>query len=451
MKPDALTNLLSDFWSDVNDFSNPGLLWQVLALVICLAAGSAIARLLRAAFVKQQAGQEGKGVVKLGMDSFSRVLSPLLGLFLIELVRPTLARYHHVHVLQLFTPLIASFVIMRAAFYIIRRIVLRNGNNGNSLLLIEKIVSIAVWIGVALYISGWWPDILQFLDQNELPIGAHHISLLVILQGTLSVAVTLVAALWLGAVIQDHLLKIDTMHSSLRVVLARTVNSVLVLVAVLVSLSLVGIDLTVLSVFGGALGVGLGFGLQKIASSYVSGFVVLLERSLSIGDIVSFDKYYGIVTHINTRYTVLQGLDGIETVVPNDVLIAGPIQNMSLTDSTLRLATTVTVGYGTDLDTIMKLMEEAAGTVPRVLQLPAPQVVLSKFGTNGFDLELGFWINDPQNGRSGVTSDVNRAIWRVLKDNSVELPSPQRDIRLINAEDLAKTVNLSAKSPNQAE
>ncbi len=451
MKPDALTNLLSDFWSDVNDFSNPGLLWQVLALVICLAAGSAIARLLRAAFVKQQAGQEGKGVVRLGMDSFSRVLSPLLGLFLIELVRPTLARYHHVHVLQLFTPLIASFVIMRAAFYIIRRIVLRNGNNGNSLLLIEKIVSIAVWIGVALYISGWWPDILQFLDQNELPIGAHHISLLVILQGTLSVAVTLVAALWLGAVIQDHLLKIDTMHSSLRVVLARTVNSVLVLVAVLVSLSLVGIDLTVLSVFGGALGVGLGFGLQKIASSYVSGFVVLLERSLSIGDIVSFDKYYGIVTHINTRYTVLQGLDGIETVVPNDVLIAGPIQNMSLTDSTLRLATTVTVGYGTDLDTIMKLMEEAAGTVPRVLQLPAPQVVLSKFGTNGFDLELGFWINDPQNGRSGVTSDVNRAIWRVLKDNSVELPSPQRDIRLINAEDLAKTVNLSAKSPNQAE
>ena len=451
MKPDALTNLLSDFWSDVNDFNNPGLLWQVLTIVVCLAVGSGIARLLRAAFVKQQAAQDGKGVVRLGMDSFSRVLSPLLGLFLIELSRPILAKYHHVHVLQLFTPLIASFVIMRAAFYIIRRIVLRNGNNGNSLLLIEKIVSIAVWVGVALYISGWWPDILQFLDQNELPIGAHRISLLVILQGTLSVAVTLVAALWLGAVIQDRLLKIDTMHSSLRVVLARTVNSVLVLVAVLVSLSFVGIDLTVLSVFGGALGVGLGFGLQKIASSYVSGFVVLLERSLSIGDIVSFDKYYGIVTHINTRYTVLQGLDGIETVVPNDVLIAGPIQNMSLTDSTLRLATTVTVGYNTDLDKIMKLMEEAAGTVPRVLQLPAPQVVLSKFGTNGFDLELGFWINDPQNGRSGVTSDVNRAIWRVLKDNNVELPSPQRDIRIMNPEDLANTVNLNAKSPNQAE
>jgi small-conductance mechanosensitive channel len=247
------------------------------------------------------------------------------------------------------------------------------------------------------------------------------------------------------------LLKLDTMHSSLRVVLARAVRSMLVLIAVLVSLSLVGIDLTVLSVFGGALGVGLGFGLQKIASSYVSGFVVLLERSLSIGDIVSFDRYYGIVTHINTRYTVLQGLDGIETVVPNDVLISGPIQNMSLTDSTLRLATTVTVAYATDLEKIMKAMEEAAGTVPRVLQLPAPQVVLSKFGTNGFDLELGFWINDPQNGRSGVTSDVNRAIWRVLQENHVELPSPQRDIRLMNPDELSKAVNLTVKLPQQSE
>jgi small-conductance mechanosensitive channel len=450
MKPDALTNLLSDFWADVNDYSNPGLLWQVLTILVCLAAGSAIARVLRAGMVRQQSSEDGKNMMKLGMSSFLRVLSPLLGLVLIELSRPTLARYHHVHVVQVFIPLIASFVIMRTAFYVIRRIATKKGQDATSLLMVEKIVSLIVWIGVVLYISGWWPDIRQFLDESELPIGAHRISLLTILQGTGSVAVTLVFALWLGAVIEERLLKLDSMHSSLRVVLARAVRSALVLIAVLVSLSLVGIDLTVLSVFGGALGVGLGFGLQKIASSYVSGFVVLLERSLSIGDIVSFDKYYGIVTHINTRYTVLQGLDGIETVVPNDVLIAGPIQNMSLTDSTLRLATTVTVAYSTDLDTIMKLMEAAAGGVPRVLELPAPQVVLSKFGTNGFDLELGFWINDPQNGRSGVTSDVNRAIWRVLKENNVELPSPQRDIRLINAEDLAKTLNLNAKSPDEA-
>ncbi|MBV8633802.1 MAG: mechanosensitive ion channel [Burkholderiaceae bacterium] len=449
MKPGTFTSLLSDFWSDINDAGDPGLLWQVLTLIVCMAAGSAIARLLRAALVKRQAGESAEGMIKLGTGSFSRVLSPLLGLFLIELARPWLAKYHHVHVIQLFTPLIASFVIMRAAFYIIRRIMAKQGNDATSLLLIEKLVSLTVWLAVALYITGWWPDILDFLSGTELPLGTHRISFLAILQATGSVAVTLVAALWVGAVIEERLLKLDTMHSSLRVVLARTVRSMLVLVAILVSLSLVGIDLTVLSVFGGALGVGLGFGLQKIASSYVSGFVVLLERSLSIGDIVSFDKYYGIVTHINTRYTVLQGLDGVETVVPNDVLISGPIQNLSLTDSTLRLATTVTVGYGTDLETVMKKMEEAAATVPRVLPMPAPMVVLSKFGTNGFDLELGFWINDPQNGRSGVTSDVNRAIWRVLQENHVELPSPQRDIRLMNAEELSKAVNMNVNSAKQ--
>ncbi|HEY8027336.1 MAG TPA: mechanosensitive ion channel domain-containing protein [Burkholderiaceae bacterium] len=424
MKPTFLSGLLLDFWSDVNDLSNPGLLWQVLTLIVCIAAGSALARLLRAKYLKDHIKlnpQENPGIVKLGVDSFSRVLSPLLGLLLIELARPLLAIWHHVNVLRLFTPLLASFVILRAAFYVMRRIFARNGQAGAFLLVVEKVVSVIVWLGVALYVTGWWPDLLQFLDDTTVPIGAHKISLLVILQGGASVALTLIAAMWLGAAVEDRLMRIDTMHSSLRAVMARMVRALLVLVAILVSLSLVGIDLTVLSVFSGALGVGLGLGLQKIASSYVSGFVILIERSLAIGDLVAVDKYYGVVTHINTRYTVLQGLDGVESVVPNDVLISNAIQNYSLTNSALRLATTFTVGYKTDLEKILPLLEAAALEIPRVSKLPAPQAVLVKFGALGFDLELGFWIPDPQNGRSGVTSDVNRAVWRVLRDNDVEI------------------------------
>jgi len=187
------------------------------------------------------------------------------------------------------------------------------------------------------------------------------------------------------------------------------------LLAVLVSLSLVGIDLTVLSVFGGALGVGLGLGMQKIASSYVSGFVILLERSLAIGDMVTVDKYYGVVTHINTRYTVLKGLDGIESVVPNDVLISNTIQNYSLTDSAICLTTAITVSSQADVETILHLLEAAAASVPRVSQKPAPTGNLIRFGANGLDLEINFWITDPQNGRSGAISDVNRAIWKVLQ------------------------------------
>jgi small-conductance mechanosensitive channel len=419
MKSTLLSGLLLDFWSDLSDLSDPGLLWQIFTLLLCIAAGSAITRALRWRLSKQDMHPD---VVRLGVEGFPRVLSPLLGLVLLEMVKPVLAKWHHINVLRVFIPLLASFVVIRLAFYILRRIFARSGQASAFQLLVEKVFSAVVWIGVALYITGLWPDVLQFLDDTFIPLGSHKISLSVILQACISVAVTLIFALWIGAMVEDRLMKVETMHSSLRTVLVRMVRAMLILVALLVSLSLVGIDLTVLSVFGGALGVGLGLGLQKLASSYVSGFVILLERSLAIGDMVAVDKYYGMVTHINSRYTVLLGLDGIESVVPNDMLMSNPVQNYSLTDSTLRLTTTVTVGYQTDLELILRLLEEATASVPRVSKLRSPQGFLLKFGINGLDLEIGFWIDDPQNGRSGVLSDVNRAIWKVLQQNKVELP-----------------------------
>jgi small-conductance mechanosensitive channel len=228
-------------------------------------------------------------------------------------------------------------------------------------------------------------------------------------------------------------MRMDSMHSSLRVVMVRMGRAVFIFMAVLISLSLVGIDLTVLSVFGGALGVGLGLGLQKIVSSYVSGFVILLERSLTIGDMVTVDKYYGQVTQINTRYTVVRGLDGVETVVPNEMLLSGPVQNYSLTDRTLRLVTRLTVGYKTDIDLALRLLEEAASSIERVSVNPAPQAFLIRFDTDGFELELGFWIADLENGRSNVLSDVNRAIWKSLQKNQIEVPYPQREVRFIDS------------------
>jgi small-conductance mechanosensitive channel len=209
--------------------------------------------------------------------------------------------------------------------------------------------------------------------------------------------------------------------------MARMGRASLILVAVLVSLSLVGIDLTVLSVFGGALGVGLGLGLQKIVSSYVSGFVILLERSLTIGDMVAVDKYSGTVTRINTRYTILRGTDGIETVVPNEMLVSAPILNYSLSDRSLRLAAHVTICYQSDIDQILRLLEEAVLKVERVSGKPAPQAFLVRFVADGLELEIGFWIADPENGRLGVVSEVNRAIWGVLQTHQISVPYPQRE------------------------
>ena len=188
------------------------------------------------------------------------------------------------------------------------------------------------------------------LESVRFSVGKSHISLWDVLIGALSVVVTVIAALWLGSTVEARLMDAESLTANSRVVLVRVLKAVLLVVAVLVALSSVGIDLTVLSVFGGALGVGLGLGLQRIASNYVSGFIILLDRSLSIGDMITVDKYYGRVAQINTRYTVIKALDGTETVLPNEMLVSTPIVNHSLSSREVRVAVKVAIAYSSDLD-----------------------------------------------------------------------------------------------------
>lgn len=426
MTPTLLSDFLSDFWGDLHDSS---LLWQIGAIVLCIALGWGLARLLRPAFTARDMQQR---VMRMGVESFTKVLSPLLALTLIAIAKPILARWHHVNLLRVAIPLIASFVVVRLGFYVLRRIFARGKRVSNVLLLSEKAFAALVWIGVALYITGLWPDLVQSLDETVIPLGRYQASLTAILQALVFIAVTVIAALWAGTMLEERLMKMDTMHSSMRVVLARIGRAFLILIAVLVSLSLVGIDLTVLSVFGGALGVGLGLGLQKIVSSYVSGFVILLERSLAIGDIVTVDKYSGKVTQINTRYTILRGADGVESVVPNEMLVSGAVQNYSLTDRSIRLTSRITVGYQTDVEQLIPLLEQVMASVDRVSKTPPPQAMLINFGADGLEFEVGFWIADPESGRTNVLSDVNRAIWKMLQAHQIDLPYPQREIRLVD-------------------
>jgi small-conductance mechanosensitive channel len=336
-------------------------------------------------------------------------------------------------VLRVALPLLGSLAVIRIAFYLLRRVFARRGPLGAAIVTFEKIFALLVWLAVALYITGLWPDLFQYLDNTTLPLGRHQVSLASILQAAVSVVLLLMLALWAGAALEERLMGVQALHSSLRVVLARMSRTVLILVAVLVSLSLVGIDLTVLSVFGGALGVGLGLGMQKIASNYVSGFVILLERSLAIGDMISVDKFSGKVTQINTRYTVLQGLDGVETVLPNEMLISGPVQNQSLSNRSVRVATTITVAHGSALDELIPLLESLPASITRVLAEPAPGVLLNKFGSDGYELELGFWISDPENGRGGVISEVNTKIYALIKAGRIKLASSAMDPRLQDA------------------
>ncbi|HTN64862.1 MAG TPA: mechanosensitive ion channel domain-containing protein, partial [Burkholderiaceae bacterium] len=339
--------------------------------------------------------------------------------------------------------------LIRFVFYVLERAFDRDGAPGSFLLAFEKLFAVLVWSGVALYITGLWPDLLHELEQTVLPVGRYQISILSILQALASVVVTLILALWLGAMLEDRLMQLNTMHSSLRTVVARMARAVLVLVAVLISLSMVGIDLTVLSVFGGALGVALGLGLQKVASNYVSGFVILLERGMTIGDMVTVDKYYGKVAQINTRYTVLRGLDGVESAVPNEMFVSTPVQNHSLSETAIRLSTQLVIEYYHDVESLLSLLEQAVGRIERVSQLTPPSALLIKFGPDGLELEIGFWITDPENGRLNVLSDVNRAVWRTLKAHQIRIAHPKRDLRFIDGrEQREPPLDLSATNPD---
>ncbi|MCM0044194.1 MAG: mechanosensitive ion channel [Burkholderiaceae bacterium] len=407
-----------DLWPALlADLGDPGVLWQLLALVVCGTAGWLLSRALMKRFNAQQRAWH------VALDSFQRVLTPLLTLCLLAIANQVLARWQNVALLRVAIPLTLSYLLIRVVFYLLRKAFARDGRVGGILMAFEQTFAIIVWSGLAIYITGLWPDFILYLEQTTLPIGRHRESLMVILQALLSVGATLVVALWAASLLEQRLMKLDGMHSSLRAVLARVGRAVLILIAVLISLSLVGIDLTVLSVFGGALGVGLGLGLQKLVSSYVSGFVVLLERSLAIGDVVSVDKYSGQIVKINTRYTVLKGGDGSESIIPNEMLVSLPVQNLCLTDRNARISCVFMVEHGVDLDALFAAIRPVVAEVPRVLAQPAPTAMLNRMAPDGLEIDVGFWIADPENGRAPVVSAVNLALLSLLRRHGLRLAS----------------------------
>jgi small-conductance mechanosensitive channel len=228
---------------------------------------------------------------------------------------------------------------------------------------------------------------------------------------------------------------------NLRVVLAKLLRVMLLFIAILIALSAVGLDITMLSVFGGALGVGLGFGLQRIASNYVSGFIILLDKSMQIGDVVTIDVHYGVVSDLRTRYLVLRKLDGTEVIIPNETMITNPVINHSFTDHKARVQMPIQVSYDSELELAMQLMREAAESHPRVLVEPAPAVQIRGFGESGIDLMLIVWIPDPEEGFAALQSEIYLEIWQAFKKNNISIPFPQREVRILNL----KTENLNAE------
>jgi small-conductance mechanosensitive channel len=291
------------------------------------------------------------------------------------------------------------------------------------------------WGGVVLWITGVLPSFLDALDDVHWKMGASTMSLRTILEGTIVAGLVLMVTLWVSAAIETRLLKgAIGQQLSWRKAASNVVRATLIFVGLLLALSAVGIDLTALSVLGGAIGVGLGLGLQKLAANYVSGFVILTERALRIGDTVKVDGFEGRITDIATRYTVLRALNGRESIVPNEMMITQRVESSTLADSRMALNTVVQVGYDTDLGVLFPKILEELPKIARVIADPGPSVQLSAFASDGLELTIAFWIADPENGTGGVRSDVNLALLRLFNENGVEIPFPQRVLRVMPVE-----------------
>lgn len=296
--------------------------------------------------------------------------------------------------------------------------------------LAARTISWLIWMGFTLYVSGLAPDLLNYLDDKGLQIGTRRISILLVLQSVATVALALLLSLWLGHAIEGKVMAAEV-NINLRVMLAKVIRPLLVVIAVLIALPMVGVDLTALSVFGGALGVGLGFGLQKIASNYVSGFIILLDRSVTIGDFLTIEKHSGQLTKMTARYVVMRNGDGSEVIIPNETVITSTVVNHSYSDKSSRLPIAVQISYGSDVDLASRLLIEAGSAQPRVLGGPEPKVLITGFADSGINLELGVWVEDPEQCKASLRSDIYHHVLRQFKLNGIEIPFPQREIRLL--------------------
>jgi len=391
-------------------------------LLACLLPAYALARTL----ARQPAGGgDGSLCVWRGSHGWDGALFPLLALLLVFASEAALQRF----VPLFWLPLARALLLALALIRFVARVLRRSYPQSSAMRVLERGFSWLVWVLAALHSVGVLPEITQGLQSVAIPVGKQSISLLHAVQAALVAALALVAVLWLSSLFEQRLLSAWIGDLSLRSMATRITRSLLFFVSMLVVLSVLGVDLTALSVMGGALGVGLGFGMQKIASNYVSGFVVLMERALRIGDMVRIDGFEGRITAIRTRFTVVRAASGREAIVPNEALITQRVENLSQVQepappavpaSGTPLSTTVLVGLDSDVQQVQRILRDAACAQAQVLPQPAPTVALADITAQGLQLSLSYHAAPSEDARQ-VRSQVNLAVLHGLRAAGVKL------------------------------
>ncbi len=405
-------NELQELWLDLQ---SPAIALELLGLVVCLALAWSLCWGL---------GRHVKvsGSILFGHRLLDGVLFPALALVLTYGLKLLLMKLQHVAVLKGVLPVLVSLVLIR----LIARVLAAAFPRSREARVLEQVVSWLAWGLTVLWSTGLWNPLMAELDGLQFMLGKTRISVTHVFDVVLTSGLVLVLALWLSATIEQRVLTRAFDDLSMRKVAGNALRVLLLVIGTLFALSSLGFDLTALSVIGGALGVGIGFGLQKLAANYVSGFVILLERSLRIGDFVRVDGFEGRVTDIKTRYTLVRAGNGSESVVPNELLLTQRVENLSLESRHLLQTCTFWVGLESDVERVQALLIQAALSAEWVLSTPAPQALLGEVAPQGLRFNLNFWMEDPANGQSLTRSRVNIAALSALRAAGVILVhSPQ--------------------------
>ena len=431
---------MTEFWLHILGFldilSTRSVLTEIGAVALCLLGGWYAGTILRVsrlgikaptAFTRSYFASHGLVVV-----------SPLVvALALVVLARELLnVMQFDVTIMDAAMRLIGAFIVVRVG------VLLFAGSLGNQSWMqpLENRLTIGIWLVIAAEYLGWLDPIVGVLDNIGIAAGKSRVTVWSVLKLLFTLTLFVLVAAWISRWIDRRLKKLHNLAPSTRIGLAKFANAFLIGLSILMGLNAAGVDLTALTVLTGAIGLGLGFGLQSIAANFVSGFVLLMDRSIKPGDVISLSgqsgtstENFGWVQELRGRYVVVRDRDGIEMLVPNQHLISNAVINWSYTDPKIRLKLPVRVSYNDDPELALQILLQACEAQRRVLRDPPPVSRLMQFGDHGIELELRFWIADPQEGVNNVRSEVNRTIWALFKENKITIPMAQREIRIHSA------------------
>lgn len=418
MAMDTSDFLLDDVGQWLGAFASPTVLIELASLLVCVGLAWVVVAGLRRGF-----HHEGRRSILFGHRVIDGALFPIVLLASGYVARTLLIKWVPLAVFKVAIPVLVSLVVIRIGAKVLQVAFPQSA----WVKPIERSISWLAWMAMVLWVTGLLPRMLGEMEQIHWKVGNVTLSLRTMVEGALTAGAVLLLTLWVSAAIESRLLRSATgAELSLRKAISNALRALMVFFGLIISMSAVGIDLTALSVLGGAVGVGIGLGLQRLAANYVSGFVILTERSMRIGDNVRVDNFEGRITNINARYTVVRSSAGRESIVPNEMMITQRVENLSLADPRVWLSTVVSVAYDSDVDLVIRLLTESALASSRVLRDPAPSAALSAFGADGLEFTVGFWIADPENGTLGLRSDINRAILAALRAHKIDIPFPQR-------------------------